>query len=143
MQWCSDMGPSPAHREYQIRLLQLPMLAVGSPDVTSLIESRGRVYRRLRELRAAGLLSQSALALLRQRTGSDYDFLARTCGIPQTEGAAMDAAAAGEVQHCVGQADLNGIARKRIILAADAGGLGLQSVELTSPAAQAASCRMH
>ena len=65
------------------------MLAEGSPEVARLVASRARVYTRLRELRAAGLDRQLALALLRTRTSSDYTFLARTCGIPATAARAL------------------------------------------------------
>ena len=82
---------------------------------------------------------ETALALLRTRTGSDYVFLARTCGIPEADGNIMDAAVASEVQHVVGQTDLVGIPLNRVFLAGTASGLGFQSVALTSPAAQAAS----
>ena len=115
------------------------MLAEGSPEVTKLISERSKLFLRIRQLRAAGLPMETALALLRIRTGSDYVFLARTCGIPEADGNIMDAAVAPEVQHVVGQTDLVGIPLNRVFLAGTLSGLGFQSVALTSPAAQAAS----
>ena len=115
-----DVAALPAHPEVEPRALVLrhgalpaapgvpvapaaqpahgSMLAEGSPEVARLAASRARVYSRLRELRAAGLDAQQALALLRARTSSDYTFIARTCGIPTTEARALDAALLAEVQ---------------------------------------------
>ena len=47
-------------------------LATGSPEVNKLVQKRTAFYQRLRVLRAAGLSIQSALALLRTRTGGDF-----------------------------------------------------------------------
>ena len=106
-----DVAALPAHPEVEPRALVLrhgalptvpaapaaapangSMLAEGSPEVARLEASRVRLYTRLRELRAAGLDRQLALALLRARTSSDYTFLARTCGIPATAAVSLDAA---------------------------------------------------
>ena len=115
------------------------LLAAGSPEVAALQAARGRLYQRLRSLCAAGLDKHVALTLLRTRTGSDYTFLARTCGIPSGEAQALDRALAAEYEEHAAGAPLNDAARRKLFLAGAAGGHGLQSVELTAPAAHAAS----
>ena len=102
------------------------MLAEGSPEVTKLISERSKLFLRIRQLRAAGLPTETTLPLLRTRMGSDYVFLARTCGIPEADGNIMDAAVASEVQHVVAQADLVGIPLNRVFLAGTLSGLGFE-----------------
>ena len=58
---------------------------------------------------------------------------------PKCRGQRHGHSVATEVQHVAGQMDLTGIACKRVFLTGAAGGLGFQSVALTSPSAQAAS----
>jgi len=114
------------------------LLAEGSPEVSALQTARGRLYQRLRTLCAAGLDKHVALTLLRTRTGSDYSFLARTCGIPTGEARALDGALATEYAHALGD-PLDDATRRKLFLAGAAGGYGLQSAELAAPAASAAS----
>ena len=117
-------------------------LAEGSTEVRSIETKRNIFYERLRKLRAAGLLTHSALALMRTRTAGDCTFVARACGIPARDAAALDRALLSEVESALGavpgEFGSSVVGRKIFLRAAD-GGLGFQSVGRTSPAAYAAS----
>ena len=114
-------------------------LALGSPEVAKIFESRSKLYARLHALKEAGLPQQISAALMRTRTGGDYGFVARVCGIPSAEAAQLDAALLAEVCAPFAPADLDDTGKRRVFLAGRNGGLGYQSVALNSPAALAAS----
>ena len=118
------------------------LLAEGSPEVQAISESRACFYRRLRELRAAGLRSVAALDMLRARTAGDYVFVARACGIPAREADALDATLCTELSRYFGDGAViapDTPAGRKLFLRSTDGGLGFQSIARTSPAAYAAS----
>ena len=127
--------PSASHSEGS-------QLAEGSSEVNAIIQKRSSFFKRLDELRSAGLKAQSALDMMRVRTAGDYVFVARACGIPTSEAAALDAKLLGEVNRYLGdvpQAAADPTAEQKIFLRTSDGGVGFQSVARTSPAAYAAS----
>ena len=65
-------------------------LAENSPEVQKLIKARQAFYKRINLLKAAGLPTAEAMGLLQQRTGGDFVFLARTCGIPAADATKLD-----------------------------------------------------
>ena len=104
-----------------------------------MVDKRSAFFRRLRELRAAGLPPHSAMALLRTRTAGDYVFVARACGIPERDARAMDRALLAEVETILGGGLADAPAGRKAFLRSADGGLGFQSVQRTSPVAYAAS----
>ena len=114
-------------------------LAEGSEEIKSILQKRALFFRRLGQLRSAGLKAQSALDMLRLRTAGDYVFVARACGIPAREAAALDAGLLAQVDSYFGAAAADPISAEKIFLRSTDGGLGFQSVARTSPAAYAAS----
>ena len=115
------------------------LLAAGAPEVAKLHADRGRFFARLRDLQAAGLPRQSAMALARLRTGSDFVFLARTCGVPPADAQRLDADLVREATLLKGPGPGAAGADKLALLRLSDGGWGFQSAELTSPSASAAS----
>ncbi len=75
---------------------------------------------------------------MRTRTAGDCTFVARACGIPQADAAAMDRTLLSEVDALFG----GGVAGKRTFVRTADGGLGFHSLELSSPCAYAASWHM-
>ena len=114
-------------------------LDLGSPEVAQIFESRRKLYARLRELSEAGLPRQITASLMRTRTGGDYGFVARVCGIPSAEATRLDAALLEEIKAPFARSDLDVGGSRRAFLAGKNGGLGYQSIELCGPAAHAAS----
>ena len=78
------------------------ILAEGGEEGAALLRARRRFFQRLRDLRAAGLAGQVALALARARAGGDYVYLARTCGIPDGDAEKLDAMLEGELHRLLG-----------------------------------------
>ena len=117
-----------------------------SPEVTRLQGDREHLFARLTALHDAGLPLLETLGLARLRTGGDYTFLARACGIPEGDARAFDVRLAHFVKHIVGPEAWTEEAERRVFMpmsggerGSDGGGLGFQSVELTAPGANAAS----
>ena len=123
--------------------LPSPVLEQNSPEVNKLHLDRATLFQRMRALRKAGLSAQEALGLLRLRTGGDYTFIARCCGLPAEDAQKLDQELAVNIREIVGQAGWTGDAEKRCFMPAGSAekgsGLGFQSAVLTSSAAHAAS----
>lgn len=116
-------------------------LCANAPELDKLVSQRRGFLTRLAELHAAGLTSQHAMVLLRQRTSSDFVFLARACGIPTDTARTLDEETLALAVRIVGgdAGDWNEITRRRAFHPLRDGGLGLVSVALVAAAAHAAS----
>ena len=82
------------------------LLADGCVEVQALQGARRRFFDRLRALRAAGLAAHTTLALAQLRTGGDFTFLARTCGLPERAASQLDNDLEHEVTRLLGQGSL-------------------------------------
>ena len=117
------------------------LLAALSPEVAQLLTDRRAFLQRLDALSAAGLPAQLAQALLRSRCASDFNFLARACGIPACVARALDTEVLEHVKRLAGPdgGTWSAVACRRVFHPLKEGGLGFTSVELTAEAAHAAS----
>jgi len=107
--------------------------------MTQLRGDRERFFTRLTALHDAGLPLHETFGLASLRTGGDYVFLARACGIPEGDARALDGRLAHFVKHSVGAEAWTEEAERRVFMpiaggdrGSDGGGLGFQSVELTA-----------
>ena len=120
-----------------------PVLEENSPEVQKIHQNREALYKRLLALKRAGLSSQEVLGLLKLRTGADYTFVARCCGLPAGDAQKLDKDLVGTVKAIIGSDDWTDDAEKRcfmLVASSDkGGGLGFQSTVLTAAAAHAAS----
>jgi len=116
-------------------------LAAGSPEVQHIYDTRNKFFQRLQRLRAAGLPVLECQSLARQRTGGDYVFVARACGIPEADAVCLDERLKEQLMTLLGlsSSELDATASKRFFLAGRDGGGGFQNIQLTAPAAHAAS----
>ena len=112
--------------------VQLP---ADAPEALALVAKRHDLKAKLTKLFSAGLPTQLVLRLLRCRTGGDFTFVARACGLSMVTCAALDAVALETVQHLAGRDGWTEIAARRVFHPVRDGGLGLCSAQLTACAA--------
>ena len=116
-------------------------LPESSPEVQHIARARIKFFERLRKLRAGGLQAQECQSLARHRTGGDFIYVARACGIPEADAMRLDENLTDQLVALLGfnASELDTPTNKRFFLAGRDGGLGFQSVQLTAAAAHAAS----
>ena len=108
-------------------------LDLGSPEVAQIFESRRKLYARLRELSEAGLPRQITASLMRTRTGGDYGFVARVCGIPSAEATRLDAALLEEIKAPFARSDFDVGGSRRPSLHGKMGGLVTRASNSAAP----------
>ena len=116
-------------------------LAERSPEVERIAAARTKFFHRLRVLKAAGLPAHTCHSLARHRTGGDYVYVARACGIPATDAARFDEQLKLAIAQLIGLGphELDASTAGRLFCIGKDGSLGFQSIATHAPAAYAAS----